>query len=119
MPSITEAAGLLASLTGFLVGLPHAWRVWQSRHDPVKLSGIAMSSQVLSLAGNVLWSVYAIGIGSLWVGAPNAVNGPVAILVIVVLRRVLRGAGEPLLFEHWPGPPSSAAALRRLAFGRR
>ena len=41
-----------------------------------------------------------------------------AILVAVVLRRVLRSAGEPLLAEHWPGPPRSAEVLRRLAFGR-
>ena len=41
-----------------------------------------------------------------------------AILVALVLRRVLRSAGEPLLHEHWPGPPRSAEVLRRLAFGR-
>ena len=41
-----------------------------------------------------------------------------AILVALVLRRVLRSAGEPLLAEHWPGPPRSAEVLRRLAFGR-
>ena len=40
-----------------------------------------------------------------------------AILVVLVLRRVLRSAGPSLLEEHWPGPASSAAVLRRLAFG--
>ncbi len=40
-----------------------------------------------------------------------------AILVVLVLRRVLRSAGPPLLDEHWPGPEASAAVLRRLAFG--
>lgn len=41
-----------------------------------------------------------------------------AILVALVLRRILRSAGEPLLAEHWPGPPSSLAVIRRLAFGQ-
>lgn len=36
-----------------------------------------------------------------------------AILVVLVLRRVLRAAGEPLLREHWPGPDASLALLRR------
>ena len=41
-----------------------------------------------------------------------------AILVALVLRRVLRSAGAPLLAEHWPGPPRSAELLGRMAFGR-
>ena len=39
-----------------------------------------------------------------------------AILVALVLRTVLRGAGEPLLHEHWPGPPASLDVIRRLAY---
>jgi len=38
-----------------------------------------------------------------------------AILVVLVLRRVLRVAGPERLAEHWPGPESSLAILRRYA----
>jgi uncharacterized membrane protein YkvA (DUF1232 family) len=39
-----------------------------------------------------------------------------AIVLALVLRLVLRGGGEPLLAEHWPGPPESLRVIRRLAF---
>jgi uncharacterized membrane protein YkvA (DUF1232 family) len=38
--------------------------------------------------------------------------------VILVLRGVLRGGGEALVRDHWPGPESSVALLLRLAYGR-
>ena len=38
-----------------------------------------------------------------------------ALLVALVLRTVLRGAGPALVREHWPGPPSSLALMLRLA----
>jgi uncharacterized membrane protein YkvA (DUF1232 family) len=41
-----------------------------------------------------------------------------AVLVALVLRSVLRGGGESLLREHWPGPERSLRAIRRLVFGR-
>jgi uncharacterized membrane protein YkvA (DUF1232 family) len=37
------------------------------------------------------------------------------ILVALVLRTVLRGAGEHLVREHWPGPETSLDAVLRLA----
>ena len=40
-----------------------------------------------------------------------------AILVALVLRAVLRGGGEGLLTEHWPGPEPSLNLLLRLAYG--
>jgi uncharacterized membrane protein YkvA (DUF1232 family) len=40
-----------------------------------------------------------------------------AIIVALVLRTLLRGAGEPALREHWPGPESSLAVISRLAYG--
>ncbi len=40
------------------------------------------------------------------------------LLVVLVLRTVLRGAGETLLQEHWPGPQESLDIIRRVAFGR-
>jgi uncharacterized membrane protein YkvA (DUF1232 family) len=38
-----------------------------------------------------------------------------AVLVALVLRGVLRGAGPGLVREHWPGPPESLGAMLRLA----
>jgi uncharacterized membrane protein YkvA (DUF1232 family) len=38
-----------------------------------------------------------------------------AILVALVLRRLLRGAGPELVREHWQGPETSLRALLRVA----
>lgn len=38
-----------------------------------------------------------------------------AVVVALVLRRVLRAVGEPLLRERWPGPERSLAVILRLA----
>jgi uncharacterized membrane protein YkvA (DUF1232 family) len=38
-----------------------------------------------------------------------------AILVALVLRIVLRGAGRQLVEEHWPGPQESLSVILRLA----
>jgi uncharacterized membrane protein YkvA (DUF1232 family) len=38
-----------------------------------------------------------------------------AIIVALVLRTVLRGAGADLIGEHWPGPDASLRAVLRLA----
>jgi uncharacterized membrane protein YkvA (DUF1232 family) len=38
-----------------------------------------------------------------------------AILVALVLRALLRGGGEPLVREHWPGPERSLALICRAA----
>lgn len=40
-----------------------------------------------------------------------------AILVVLTLRFVLRGAGPTLLAEHWPGSPDGLRVLTRVAFG--
>lgn len=39
------------------------------------------------------------------------------IIVALVLRVVMRGLGESLLREHWPGPEQSLRVIRRLARG--
>ena len=38
-----------------------------------------------------------------------------AILAVLVLRGVIRGAGEGVVREHWPGPEASLTPLLRLA----
>lgn len=37
------------------------------------------------------------------------------VIVALVLRRLIRGGGEELIREHWPGPQSSLALVLRLA----
>jgi uncharacterized membrane protein YkvA (DUF1232 family) len=37
------------------------------------------------------------------------------VIVALVLRSLLRGGGEPLIREHWPGPGNSLALVLRLA----
>jgi uncharacterized membrane protein YkvA (DUF1232 family) len=41
-----------------------------------------------------------------------------AIVVVLVLRAVLQGAGPTLLAEHWPGPASSRDLVARLIRSR-
>jgi uncharacterized membrane protein YkvA (DUF1232 family) len=38
-----------------------------------------------------------------------------AILIALVLRALVRGGGEPLVREHWPGPERSLALICRAA----
>jgi len=37
------------------------------------------------------------------------------IIVALVLRSLLRGGGEPLVRQHWPGPENSLALVLRVA----
>ena len=90
MHAATQAIGMMASLTSFVILLPHAARIWKYRDDPDELRGIAMGSQVIGLAGTFLWGTYAILTEQVWVGAPHLVNGPITVATIVVLRRARR-----------------------------
>ncbi|NMR21352.1 hypothetical protein [Cellulomonas fimi] len=116
MRAATEAIGMMASLTSFLLWLPQGARVWRTRHDLSQLQGIALSTQVISLLGNVLWGVYALAIGSFWLGAPSVVNGPIALATIVIVRRAQRAADR----EATPAPvPDAAPRHARSACPRR
>ncbi len=46
---------------------------------------------------------------------PVAGQADDAVLVVLALRWILRGAGPALLQRHWPGPDRSLALLLRLA----
>ncbi|WP_199423356.1 hypothetical protein [Actinotalea solisilvae] len=87
MHAATEAIGLLASLSSFLLWIPQGLRVWRGRHDPAALRGVAPSTQVIALAGGLLWVVYAVLLDSFWIGAPVVVSGPIAAVTLVVLAR--------------------------------
>ncbi|MBX9243374.1 hypothetical protein ICW40_00960 [Actinotalea ferrariae] len=92
----------MASLTSFLLWIPQGTRVWKARRTPEELRGIALSTQVISLAGSALWLAYAVLIGSFWLGAPVVVNGPIAIMTLVVLVR-----GRRALAAAAPAPDAS------------
>lgn len=49
MHAATEALGMLASLTSFVLWVPQGRRVWRGRNDPAALAGIALSTQAISL----------------------------------------------------------------------
>jgi uncharacterized membrane protein YkvA (DUF1232 family) len=40
------------------------------------------------------------------------------ILVALVLRTIVHGAGEGIIREHWPGPPEPLSLVLRVASGR-
>jgi uncharacterized membrane protein YkvA (DUF1232 family) len=46
---------------------------------------------------------------------PVAGQADDAVLVVLALRWILRGAGPALMERHWPGPDASLAVLLRLA----
>ena len=96
---------MMASLTSFLLWLPQGARVWRHRHDPAQLQGIVLSTQAISLAGTVLWGVYAVLIGSFWLGAPSLVNGPIAIATLVIVGRAHRSTRSAVV----PAPAAPAA----------
>lgn len=108
MQLLTEVSGLLASITGLLLWLPQGLRVWRDRDVPDRLVGISVPTQVLSLAGNVLWLLHAIGIGSFWLGAPSVVNVPIAIMTIVVVRRAAPASALEQAGPFLDGPPTAA-----------
>ena len=37
------------------------------------------------------------------------------VIVALVLRSLVRGGGEPIVREHWPGPEASLGLVLRLA----
>ena len=105
MHAATEVIAMMASLTSFVILLPHAARIRKYRNDPAELRGIAMGSQVIGLAGTFLWGSYAILTDQVWVGAPHLVNGPITVATIVVLRRARRPLTDEAFRELLQLPP--------------
>jgi uncharacterized membrane protein YkvA (DUF1232 family) len=69
-----------------------------------------------ALAGLVLYLAMPIDIVPDFIPVVGQLDD--ALVVALVLRTVLRSHGEPLLREHWPGPPQSLQVIRRLAYGK-
>lgn len=90
MYAYIDVLGFIASVISFVLWWPQAALVWRCRKHGEQLRGVSTSSQVLLLMNACLWGAYAVGTGSLWVGAPGLVNGPLAIVTVVLLRRSRR-----------------------------
>ena len=90
MYAYIDLLGFIASVISFVLWWPQAALVWRCRTHREQLRGVSTSSQALLLMNACLWGAYAVGTGSLWVGAPGLVNGPLAIVTIVLLRRSRR-----------------------------
>ncbi len=114
MDTATQTIGMMASLTSFVIGLPHAARIVKHRDDPAELRGISFGSQVIGVGSAVLWTVYAALTAQVWVGAPHLVNGPIALATIVVLRR----AREAARSDDLPTTRDVAGGHRDLARGQ-
>jgi uncharacterized protein with PQ loop repeat len=89
-----EVVGFTASLMSLVLWWPQAVLVWRCRSHGEQLRGVSTPSQFLLLMNACLWGAYAVGTGSIWVGAPGLVNGPLAIATIVLLRHARRGLGQ-------------------------
>jgi uncharacterized protein with PQ loop repeat len=94
MYAYIDVLGFVASVISFVLWWPQAALVWRCRKHREQLGGVSTSSQVLLLMNACLWGAYAVGTGSLWVGAPGLVNGPLAVITIVLLRQSRRGPQE-------------------------
>ena len=92
MSATVEYVGLLASAGSLTLWWPQAVRLWRQRHDAIALDGISIATQVVLLATESLWALYAVLTGSYWVGVPAMVNIPLAVLAIRLLRRARRTA---------------------------
>jgi uncharacterized membrane protein YkvA (DUF1232 family) len=73
-------------------------------------------SRKLMLAGLVVYLASPIDLVPDFIPVAGQLDD--AILVALVLRIVVRGSGESLVSEHWPGPQQSLSVIRRLAYGR-
>jgi uncharacterized protein with PQ loop repeat len=86
--------GAVMSVISFILWLPQAKLVWKNRNNPPALTGISNTTQVLVLVNAIGWGLYGFLTNSFWVGAPGLVNGPLAILILVILNR--KQKTEPL-----------------------
>lgn len=84
---ITNLVGFVASSFSFIMFVPQARAVWLNRKTPAALEGVSATGQWMLLGNATLWAIYAVLTGAFWVGAPGLVNAPLAIVVIILLRR--------------------------------
>lgn len=93
---LAHAVGFIMSIVAFVVWLPQATLVLKNRKAPAMLAGVSIWTQILALFNALGWGLYAVLTGALWSGAPGIVNGPLAIMTIILLVRARR----TLVTEH-------------------
>ena len=91
MNAYIELVGFTASVMSFVLGGRRPLS-FGSAASAASARGVSTSSQLLLQMNACLWGAYAVGTGSLWVGAPGLINGPLAIVTIVLLRHARRAA---------------------------
>ncbi|WP_168627042.1 PQ-loop repeat-containing protein [Cryobacterium sp. BB307] len=88
--SLLDLLGFTATAFSVCMWIPQARTTWKSRNDVTRLAGISQTSQWLMMIGYVLWGLFGVLSGSLWVAAPSAVIIPLALATIIIVRRARR-----------------------------
>lgn len=86
---------MIGSIIAFVMFVPQAVRCWRLRHRPDALLGVSPAGMLMLLVNASLWGVYGLGTGAVWTAVPSFFNGPLAIVVLVVLRRATVSAQAP------------------------
>lgn len=84
---IINALGLVGTGFSICMWAPQARITWQSRNDPARLAGVSETTQWLLLIGYLIWGVYGVLSGSIWITMPSIVASPLALATIIVVRR--------------------------------
>jgi uncharacterized protein with PQ loop repeat len=84
---VANALGFVATSFSIVMWVPQARITWRNRNHPIRLAGVSETTQWLSMIGYLLWGVFGILIGSVWVAAPSVVSFPLSIATIVIVRR--------------------------------
>lgn len=88
-----DALGYTGALLSSLMLLPQAATVVRRRHDPDGLAGISWGSMALTLCNAVVWLVWALLSTAYPAGIPSLINGPVAVMALVILWRTREASG--------------------------
>lgn len=94
-----DLLGLISAVISFALFLPQGKLVWVNRGNVTALKGISRGTQWMILGNAVSWGAYAVLTGAFWVGAPGLVNGPLAVMTLVLLHRI-KSAGPELDLCH-------------------
>lgn len=84
---IINALGLVGTAFSICMWAPQARITWQNRNDPARLAGVSETTQWLLLIGYLIWGVYGVLSGSIWITMPSIVASPLALATIIVVRR--------------------------------
>lgn len=113
---VANALGFVATSFSIVMWVPQARITWRNRNHPIRLAGVSETTQWLSMIGYLLWGVFGILIGSVWVAAPSVVSFPLSIATIVIVRRGRRmipaTVAVPIapIMEPEPEPESAESA---------